>query len=121
MTSPVGQDGTVFVPGPYTYQPLGYAQLTVTGTAQTLKQLLAAAAAASPATSQISDIPTGARMALILGETANVRWIDDGQKPTTTFGTLHTSTQEFQYSGDLNAIQFIAVSGSPVLDVSFYK
>lgn len=88
---------------PYSYTPLGFVQLNI-----------------STATG-LGTIPNGASMALIVCETANVRWRDDGIAPTSSVGMLFSAGQEFQYSGNLQGIQFIAVSGSPVLDVSFYK
>jgi hypothetical protein len=120
MSAQLSQDFPAFTPAPYNYQPLGCAQVAVTGTAQTLAQLLATAFTAG--TSKISTVPTGARMVLIIVESANVRWTDDGLlMPTAAVGMLATSTQQFQYSGDLSAIEFIAVSGSPLLDLAFYK
>lgn len=115
------QDHTTVVAGPYQYTSLGYAQVTLTATAQTLKQLLATANAASPKTSLVTDVPTGTRMILAVIETANIRWIDDGQVPTTTYGNLYSAGQSFDFSGDPAAILLIAVSGSPVLNLTFYK
>lgn len=67
-------------------------------------------------------VPDGANFAVIRVETANARWRDDGVAPTTSVGVIMTSTdQPFEYSGTLSALQFIAVSGSPVLDVSYYR
>lgn len=68
-------------------------------------------------------VPADANFALIRVETANVRWRDDGTAPTTTVGMPLNSTDTFmlEYSGNLSAIQFIAVSGSPVVDVAYYK
>lgn len=95
-------------PGPM--KPLGYCQLTLSGTA----------ALVSTCT---GGIPIGAMYAIILDETANSRWRDDGTAPTTTVGMLLTDTaglNQINYSGDLTKLQFIAVTGSPVLDISFY-
>jgi hypothetical protein len=67
-------------------------------------------------------VPAGADLAIIRTETANVRWRDDGTTPTSSVGMLMASTDPvFEYSGTLSAIQFIAVSGNPVLDVAFYR
>jgi hypothetical protein len=127
MSAPYGQDSQVVCPGPYTYQPLGCAQIIATSTASTFKTLLAAAAAASPATSLIADVPTGARLAVMTVDSANVRWFDDGQNPTTAIGLLMIATTAtlfpapYQYSGDLAAIKFIAASGSPLINVAFLK
>jgi hypothetical protein len=86
------------------YQPLGYVQITGLGSATGL-----------------GAIPAGATMALISVSGANVRWRDDGTAPTANVGLPLIAGQEFSYSGTLSGIRFIAVSGSPVLDVSFYK
>jgi hypothetical protein len=61
--------------------------------------------------------------AIIRVTAANVYWRDDGTAPTATVGMplLSTDTVPFEYYGDPLAIQFIAVSGSPVLDVSYYR
>ena len=84
--------------------PKGFQQITLSGTASTL------------------TVPAGAQVALIRVETANARWRDDGTAPTTTVGMPLNSTDTFQleYWGTLSAIEFIAVSGSPVLNVSYY-
>mgnify|MGYP001578587989 CR=1 FL=1 len=127
MSAPFGQDAQVFCPGPYTYQPLGCAQIVATSTASTFKTLLTTAATASPATSLISDVPTGARLAVMTIDSTNVRWMDDGQNPTTAIGLLMIATTAtlfpapYQYSGNLADIKFIAASGSPLINVAFYK
>jgi hypothetical protein len=59
--------------------------------------------------------------ALICAETAPVRWRDDGTPPTATVGQPLAAGQCFQYAGPLAAIQFIAQSGSPVLDITYYR
>lgn len=85
--------------------PLGYQQLTLSGTASNL------------------TVPAGATMAVMRVETANARWRDDGTAPTTSAGMPmdSTDTVPFEYWGTLAAIQFIAQSGSPVLNVSYYS
>jgi hypothetical protein len=83
-------------------KPLGYQQITS----------LASAANLTP--------PAGATAALITVETASVRWRDDGTAPTTSLGMLLTAGQSFTYYGNLSAIQFIAVSGSPTVNVAYY-
>lgn len=65
-------------------------------------------------------IPAQTMVAVIVDETANTRWRDDGTAPTSTVGMLLASGATFTYQGDLTSISFVAVSGSPVLDVSFY-
>ncbi len=49
-----------------------------------------------------------------------VRWRDDGTGPTATVGMSIPANGELDYCGDVNAIQFIASSGTPILDVSIY-
>lgn len=83
-------------------KPLGYQQITSLGTAANLTP------------------PAGATAALITVETAGVRWRDDGTAPTTSIGMPLSAGQSFTYYGSLSAIQFIAQSGSPVLDVAYY-
>lgn len=85
------------------FYPLGYQQLTVAGTAGGL------------------TVPTGATMCMILAEAA-VRYRDDGNAPNGSVGVTIPANNwpPLEYSGDLAALQFIAVSGSATLDVSFY-
>jgi hypothetical protein len=108
MAAPFAQDHQTVAPGPFQYTCLGYTQIVLSSTAVGL------------ASGTLAAIPTDARMALISVSTANVRWREDAP-PTTLLGMPRAAGQEFQYSGDLAAIQFIAVSGSPVLDISFYR
>jgi hypothetical protein len=66
-------------------------------------------------------VPTGAVLAIIRCETANVRWRDDGTAPTASIGMPMTPTDEpFRYTANLDAIQFIAETGSPLLNISYY-
>ena len=65
-------------------------------------------------------VPTGATMALIVPETQNVRWRDDGVDPTTTAGMPVLTNTSMSYDGDLKAIRFIAVASGAVLNVSYY-
>jgi hypothetical protein len=67
-------------------------------------------------------IPSGATMASFQGEAANIRYRDDGAAPTTSIGMIIISGQSpFLYSGTLSQIRFIAATGSPILDISFYR
>ena len=67
-------------------------------------------------------VPPAANLALIVVEGTAVRWRDDGKAPTITSGMLMEPTQApFEYSGDVNSIQFIAVAASATVDVSLYK
>lgn len=94
----------------YLYQSAGATQFITAGTL----------AAATPLT-----VPNGASIAEICVETAGVRYRDDGVAPTASVGIpiVGTSTAPacFAYAGPLSAIQFIAISGSPTMDVAFYK
>ena len=92
--------------GPNKGVPLGFQQLTATqlGSAVSL------------------TVPAGANFAVISVETAAVRFRDDGAAPTAAIGVLLAdNTLPFEYWGNLNAIQFIAQTGSPIVNVSYYK
>ncbi len=88
---------------PYTYTPLGYQQITSLTTAQHLTP------------------PAGATVAIVTCETAAVRYRDDGTAPTAGIGMPLAVGGQLTYSGSLTAIQFIAQTGNPVLDISYYK
>lgn len=67
-------------------------------------------------------IPLGARSAYLQAETNNVRYRDDGGAPTASIGILVVSGQPpVYYPGTLPALLLIAASGTPVLDVAFYR
>lgn len=100
--------------GPYT--PLGFCQITS----------LSSAAALVTASCSSGSVPVGATIAEICVETAGIRYRDDGTAPTTSVGipVEPTSTSPLCYAYSiipLSQVQFIAISGSPVVDVSFYK
>ena len=65
-------------------------------------------------------VPTGATMALIVPETQNVRWRDDGVAPTASVGMLVVANSSMSYDGDLQKIRFIAATAGAVLNVSYY-
>jgi hypothetical protein len=91
---------------PYLGVPVGYQQI----------------AAATLASATSLTVPVGARYALIQVDTASVRFRDDGTAPTAAIGvTLVNGIAPMMYTGDLATIQFIALSGSPVLNVSYYR
>lgn len=80
------------------------------------------ATTASSASLTSGGIPRGATMAVIQAETANVRYRDDGANPTTAIGLILVSgASPILYTGTLSALQFIAVTGSPILNVGFYR
>jgi hypothetical protein len=61
-----------------------------------------------------------ANFALIVAETQNVRWRDDGVDPTASVGMLLVAGIPFQYDGDLSKIKFIETTASAKLNVSYY-
>jgi len=96
--------------------PVGFCQITLTGTATNLTIGCAGSIG--------GGIPSNAQYATLGIESANARYRDDGVAPTTTVGDLLQSAYTgppFWYGGTLPNLQFIAVSGAPVLDVTFYR
>jgi hypothetical protein len=90
--------------GPLRGVPLGFQQITSLSSAKSL------------------TVPVGAKYCLLSVDSAPVRWRDDGTAPTATVGVeIINGQQPFEYWGTLSAIEFIAASGSPVLNVSFYS
>lgn len=83
-------------------------------------QIPAASLATAYALSSL-PIPKGAKYALIQVEASSVRWRDDGTAPTTTVGMIQAPTDGIVgFMANLQTLQFIAESGSPILDISFY-
>ncbi len=76
--------------------------------------------ALSVATATNLTPPTGATIAQICVETAPVRYRDDGIAPTASVGIPLAAGWCGPYAGPLSAIQLIAQSGSPTIDVSYY-
>jgi hypothetical protein len=90
--------------------PLGYCQITL------------GADAVGFAAACTNGLPASANVAVISVETAAVRWRDDGTAPTASIGMpIAAGAVPFIYTGTPSAIEFIAQSGSPVIDVSFYR
>lgn len=58
--------------------------------------------------------------ALIIAETQDVRWRDDGTAPTASVGMPLAKGTMLQYDGDLANIKFIEQTGSAKLNVSYY-
>ena len=92
------------------------AQVTPAGVCQ-----LSSLTSATLLSSCSGGIPVGTQLVLASVEVANVRYRDDGTAPTTSIGVQIYQGQTLTYNGNLAAIQFIAVSGSPVINVAFYK
>lgn len=61
-----------------------------------------------------------ANFALIIAETQNVRWRDDGVDPTASVGMLLVAGTPLQYDGDLSKIKFIESTASAKLNISYY-
>ena len=76
----------------------------------------------SSASVTTGGIPPNATMAALQAEVASVRYRDDGAAPPASIGSLIVSgTNPMLYTSALSALQFIAASGSPLLDVAFYR
>lgn len=70
-----------------------------------------------------AGIPTGATSVFLQAETANVRYRDDGGAPTAAIGSLLVAGVggQIYYQGSLTQIRFILATGSPILNVAFYR
>lgn len=66
-------------------------------------------------------VPAGATLAEICIEGGSVRYRDDGTAATATLGIPVAAGACFSYAGPLAALSFTAQSGSPTLDVSYYR
>jgi hypothetical protein len=66
-------------------------------------------------------VPGGTICAYITVETASVRRTSDGTSASTTNGTLFASGAQWTDCGPLAGYKFTAVSGSPTLDVEYFK
>lgn len=82
--------------------PLGYQQITVTGTAFALAP------------------PANARQARIGAEAQVLRWRDDGTNPTATTGQRISAGTEIDYFGDLTKIHLIAETAGAIANISYY-
>lgn len=83
---------------------------------------LSVANTASSASVTSGGIPPGATMAFLEAEVADIRYRDDGSVPTTAIGNLIVhGIPGILYTGTLSKMQFIGASGSPLLDVAFYR
>ncbi len=90
---------------------LGYQQLDNVSTATGL---------IVPARDPISGMNVKANFALIVAETQDVRWLDNGEAPTASRGMLLKAGVIFQYDGDLSKIKFIETTGSAKVNISYY-
>lgn len=82
-----------------------------------------AATTSSGASLTSGGIPPGATTAVLQAETADIRYRDDGAAPTASIGMIvvHGAGGSLLYTGTLSALRFILLSGSPLLDVAFYR
>ena len=65
-------------------------------------------------------VPQGTTLALIVPETNNVRWRDDGTAPTASVGMPIYLGASLSYDGDFNRIKFIETTASAKLNISYY-
>ena len=65
-------------------------------------------------------VAQGATLALIVPETQNVRWRDDGTDPTASVGMPIFVGASLSYDGDFNRIKFIEMTASAKLNISYY-
>jgi hypothetical protein len=65
-------------------------------------------------------IPRGTTLALIVPETQNVRWRDDGTNPTASVGMPIFVGASLSYDGDLSRIRFIESTAGATLNISYY-
>ena len=95
---------------------LGMVQIASLGTVKTLADALNfAGAALSPV------IPVGVHYVVIQAKGAPVRWSDDTQPPTTTKGMRIQDGGELVYAGKIEDLKFIAESGTPELNIAYYR
>lgn len=83
-----------------------YEQITISGTATGLTP------------------PVNADVAIIQNQSGGngVRWRDDGTSPTSGNGMILAGGTQFEYNGDLSAIEFINIGGgSDTLGVAYYE
>ena len=66
-------------------------------------------------------VPAGTTCAQITVETASVRRTSDGSTASSSNGTLIVSGASWQDCGPLSKYKFTAVSGSPTLDVEYFR
>lgn len=83
-------------------EPLGYEQITSMSSAQSL------------------SVPDGATMAVMVAETQDVRWRDDGTAPTGSVGMPLVAGEYYVYTGQLRQIQVIEQAASAALNVTYY-
>jgi hypothetical protein len=61
------------------------------------------------------------RVALIQALVQNIRWTDDGQTPTSSFGNRLHAGETMLYTGDLRALRFIEEASGAEVNIAAYK
>jgi hypothetical protein len=89
---------------------LGYQQITTLSSATNL----------TVPTTDLNGLSAKPTLALIVAETQNVRWRDDGVAPTASIGMPLAAGVTLQYDGDLSRIQFIEQTAGARLNISYY-
>lgn len=120
-TAAPAQDATTVSPAPYRRQPLGYFQASATNAAQGLTALSASASVPLAGIANMIGPFGPARLAVIYVETAGIRWLDDGQAPTASYGFPIAAGLSFEFSGDLNALAIIQQAAGAVVNVALYR
>lgn len=65
--------------------------------------------------------PVGASWALIQAQGASVRWWSDGSTPTVSNGFQLSAGTYFQFTSDLKKFRAIAETGTPSVNVEYYR
>lgn len=94
---------------------------TVTATQGTYVSAGAAQYALAIGTNTQLTVPANTKCAYITVEGAPVRRTSDGVSASTTVGTLFSTGSQWSDCGPLGAYKFTAASGSPTLDVEYFK
>lgn len=68
-------------------------------------------------------VPSGATVAVVQADVADVRWRPDGatNAPTASVGMLLPAGAERVFDGGLSSVRFIQVTSGAVINVSYYK
>ena len=107
------QDNAAVAAGPYQRTGLGYVQFSLT-TVQTLAAAFLGAGVPYTLSGQ-------EREALISVEGNGVRWTDDGQTPTTSYGNPIGAGQDAILARDFSKIQLVAQNATATVNVTFSR
>ena len=114
--TPAGYNGTFVAVAGTTGSTLVADMVNDPGTASVMGTLVASLSVATKL-----PVPAGATRAVIAVGGAGVRYRDDSVAPTATVGLPLAQNEVITYAGPLRSVQFIAQTGSPILDILFYK